>query len=171
MVMTNYTAADIRKVIEANVEDASVPTMVLKALVKNEGKKLTKRIYRDLDGGEESWNLTTEYGSTKLVERQYYRTGGREGYCFYFGYNFDGIIDCEKFMASNPCYYAGRIDRNSKREALLLDNARLESIAWRLNKALAAQEEYKKATDCLSEALEGVPDMSYVRCLLPELEA
>lgn len=171
MTMANYTADNVRDIIEDNIEDSTTPDAVLAAIVKNEGKKLTKRFLRDLPGGDERWYISTN-GLQKIEELHYLRTGGHSGYSFCIGAWNSKVesINAEDFLDRNPSYYAGRIKRNNQRNAILGSDDALAKIVASLNDTVAAQEAYNKAAGEFESIIGELPDRSDIYKLLPGIE-
>jgi hypothetical protein len=111
------TAEDVRSLVASHWED-DTPDKILAVFQANEGKRWSKRILAKLPGGEAEWSIRQVAGMTNIVDRDYYRYEGRQGYSFLVHYDSDEgreYISAQRLQDRNTCYFSARRERNALR--------------------------------------------------------
>ena len=129
--------AALKQLLCDEVKGDTYPSLyrVMAELEKLNGKKLTKRNLPDLEAaaGESLFMGPNRFGNYRLENTAYgrcWRDGGQPGWCLTF--NRDGscpVVDADWLRSDHACYFEAAEKRNTLRQQLLGDSAKLERIA------------------------------------------
>jgi len=141
--MERLTTADIARVLEQEYEN-DVPDQVLEVLRRHAGKQLTKRLLKDLPGGESNWHIRHIANMTNLENRDYFLSSGNAQYgvSLLMAYGTVNVVIDPVFVEErNTAYFRARQDRNTLRVVAKNSYALLGEMAMTINLIRKAREE------------------------------
>lgn len=125
----NYTVADIREIIESNIEDTALADKVAKVLERFDGKTITKRLANAVEKALPEFTVFYDTGAgMKHIDIWGGGLPHSERKRFLLTYDSHSqVFSFERFTEEyNKAYYGAAQERNAKRAEKLKD------IAWQM---------------------------------------
>lgn len=137
----NFSAVDLKKIIDDNMEDLNLPREVARCFEKFDGKKISKRMFNAIQKELDcyNWNFYNSAGMVQISTR----ANDRE-YNFLLGYiQLNGkmpVFSLNKFTDDyNPAYFRAAEKRNEQRKEISI--GLLEELADKINEFNFVQRE------------------------------